>query len=71
MIILYKKEKKKIMKVKYENIVLKTDYEIKKICGFLNINYSEDMLHYKRRAENKSKFGDPTGIYSNYSKYYL
>jgi len=51
------------LKVKYEDIVLETDKAIKKICKFLNINFSEDMLHYKGRAENGFKFGDSTGIY--------
>ncbi|MDC3085609.1 sulfotransferase, partial [Candidatus Pelagibacter sp.] len=45
---LNKKEfKKKLMIIKYEDLILKTEKKTKKICKFLNIHYDKSMLDVK------------------------
>ena len=55
---------KKCIKVKYEDLVLKPEIIIKKICRFLGIRYSKDMLEYDGRLNAEWKFGDKIGIRS-------
>ena len=48
--------------VRYEDIVLNPDKEIKKLYKWLNLNFSQGDLNYKNNQKFKGIFGDPTGV---------
>ncbi len=44
------------LRVRYEDIVLNPEIELKKVCAFLNISYHHDMLmYYKNNLENEEE----------------
>ena len=50
--------------LKYEDLVSNPKNVLGKICDYIGVDYSDDMLDYgKRRPE--WKFGDPVGIHTN------
>lgn len=55
-------EKNNLYKVKYEDIVTNPLETIKNICGYLNLEFEEQMLYNWRNVRLKGNFGDPRGI---------
>jgi hypothetical protein len=49
-------------KVKYEELVTNPETVIKKICMFLGIEFSANMIDYGERIHSEWKFGDQVGI---------
>ncbi|MBN2757949.1 MAG: sulfotransferase [Bacteroidales bacterium] len=47
----------KFLSIKYENIILNSESEIKRVCKFLNIDFEIDMLEfYKNKSNNLSEW---------------
>jgi hypothetical protein len=57
------KNPNRCLKVHYEGIVSDPVMVLKKTCKFLNISYSDEMLHYTGRLNPDWKFGDQVGVY--------
>ncbi|MGD2099854.1 MAG: sulfotransferase [Desulfobacterales bacterium] len=48
--------------VRYEDLVVHTEFEIKKICNRLSISFESPMLNYGEKAKPKGRLGDTVGI---------
>jgi hypothetical protein len=48
-----KQKMKNYIEIRYEDLVSNPKFEVEKICNFLNINFDENMLNHKERAELK------------------
>jgi hypothetical protein len=53
---------KECIRIQYEELVADPETIVKKICQFLEIQYSENMIDYSERLNTEWKFGDQVGI---------
>jgi len=51
--------------LKYEDLVLYPDAELKNVCKYLGITYSASMLEYNKGSPQVMKLGDPVKVYKN------
>ncbi|MDC0956437.1 sulfotransferase [Flavobacteriaceae bacterium] len=58
----YLKHKDKSLSVNYENFVTDFETELKRITDYLDLEFSESMLHNFQTQDTKGSLGDPTGI---------
>ena len=56
--------------LQYENLVISPDYEMKKLCNYLMIEYNDQMIESFQSIKFDGKWGDHTGIkkYNSLSK---
>jgi hypothetical protein len=58
------------MEIRYEDLLINTELELRKICGFLEIEFMDQMVQLKRPSE---RFGDARGearvLKNNWGKY--
>ncbi|NRB59551.1 MAG: sulfotransferase [Winogradskyella sp.] len=50
--------------VRYEDLVLEPEREIKKVLEFLNLDYKDELIEAFSNQDTKGELGDPTGVIS-------
>ena len=55
----------RFLEIKYEDLVSNPDIELKKICSFLDIRYSKEMLNYDKQVRPPLAFNKENGLSQN------
>lgn len=60
----YQENQDKVLVVHYENLVRQPEEEIKKICNYLNLEFTKDLATKYQETNLSGSMGDPTGIHT-------